>query len=321
MIARLGPRAEEHTIVVAIGGNALQAPGEQGDIHQQFAHTRESMEALVALAREGWRMAVVHGNGPQVGDALVRNELARAEVPPLPLGVLVAATAGWIGYMIQQSLQNALFRAGVDRPVSTVITQVLVDPADPTMREPSKPIGRVMDEPTARKLAAEMGWTVGPTPSGWRRLVASPKPTGVVEGEQVRRLVEAGTIVVALGGGGTPVYPDPELGLEGVDAVVDKDRAAGVLAHAIEAEMLLVLTNVEGVYRSYGTPEQSFLPRLTVAEAEALLAAGELGSGSMRPKVEAAVHFVRGGGSRACIARLDRGVEAVAGEAGTVIVP
>jgi len=321
MIARLNPGGQEHTIVVAIGGNALQAPGEHGGIHEQFAHTRESMAALVELAREGWHLAVVHGNGPQVGDGLLRNELARHEVPPLPLGVLVAATAGWIGYMIQQSLQNALARAGVDRPVATVVTQVMVDPMDPSMRAPSKPIGRVMDEARARKLGADLGWTMGRAGEGWRRVVPSPRPTAVVEGAQVRRLVEDGTIVVALGGGGTPVYADPELGLEGVDAVVDKDRAAAVLAHAIGAELLLILTNVDGVYRHFDTPDQVLVERLTLLEAEALLASDELGSGSMRPKVEAAVEFLRGGGGRACIARLDRGIAAVAGEAGTSIVP
>jgi carbamate kinase len=321
MIARLNPAGQEHTIVVAIGGNALQAPGERGDIHEQFAHTRESMEALVALAREGWHLAVVHGNGPQVGDGLLRNELARHQVPPLPLGVLVAATAGWIGYMIQQSLQNALALAGVDRPVATVVTQVIVDPDDPSMREPSKPIGRVMDAVTARKLSEDMGWTVAEQGSGWRRVVPSPRPTAVVEAEQVRRLVEDGTIVVALGGGGTPVYAHPELGLEGVDAVVDKDRAAAVLAHAIRAELLLVLTNVDGVYRDFGRPGQRLIERMSVAEAEALLASGDLAAGSMRPKVEAAVDFVRGGGGRACIARLGHGTAAVAGTAGTSIVP
>ncbi|HEX7117220.1 MAG TPA: carbamate kinase [Longimicrobiales bacterium] len=313
--------AKDRKIVVALGGNALIAPGERGDIHQQFAHTRESLEPIVELAGQGWTIAVVHGNGPQIGDELLRNEAARTELPPLPLGVLDAATAGWIGYMIQQSLQNALVRAGVRRDVVTLITQVVVDPNDPEMREPTKPVGRVMDEARAREMEREHGWTVGPVSGGWRRLAPSPRPLSVVESDQVRRLVEAGTIVIAAGGGGTPVYHDAGLGLEGVDAVVDKDRAAQILARDIGAEVLLILTNVEGVYRRFGTAQQELLRVLPVSEAERLYRDGEFGKGSMGPKVEAAIGFIRGGGRRAHIARLDQGLAAVHGEAGTTIVP
>ena len=309
------------SIVVALGGNALLPPGERGDIHQQFAHTRESLEPVVELARAGWRIVLVHGNGPQIGDELLRNELARDRLPPLPLGVLVAATAGWIGYMIQQSLQNALERAGIDRGVVTLVTQVLVDPADPATHEPVKPVGRVLDEESARALQQELGWVVGRGPEGWRRLAPSPRPLAIVEREEIRRLVEADTIVIAAGGGGTPVYRDPVLRLEGVDAVIDKDRAAAVLARDIGAEVLLILTNVEGVFVGYGRPDQRLIGQLTASRAQELLEAGEFGSGSMGPKVEAAISFVRGGGKRAIITRLDLGLAAVRGEAGTVIVP
>jgi carbamate kinase len=311
---------EAHTIVVALGGNALLPAGERGDIHDQFAHTRESLVPIVSLARAGWRIALVHGNGPQVGDELFRNEMARAALPPLPLGVLVAATAGWIGYMIQQSLQNALERASIRRRVVTLITQVLVDPDDPATHEPVKPIGRVLDEETARTLASELGWTVGPAGEGWRRLVSSPRPQAIVERDLIRRLVADGTIVIAAGGGGTPVYHDPRLRLEGVDAVVDKDRAAEVLAREIGAEILLILTDVDGVYRDWGTPRAELMRRLDAREAERLLAEGQLGRGSMGPKVEAAVAFVDGGGRVAYIGRLDRGLETVNGETGTMIV-
>src|SRR5512138_1452046 len=250
---------EGRTIVVALGGNALLPAGERGDIHQQFAHTRESLEPIVALAAAGWHIALVHGNGPQVGDELYRNEMARSALPPLPLGVLVAGTAGWIGYMVQQSLQNALERAGVRRRVVTLITQVVVDPDDPATHEPVKPIGRVLDEATARTLAAELGWTVGPVETGWRRLVPSPRPRAIVERALVRALIGQGTIVIAAGGGGTPVYHDPRLRLEGVDGVIDKDRAAEVLAREIGADVFLILTNVEGVYRGYGTPDAELI--------------------------------------------------------------
>jgi carbamate kinase len=320
MIACLaGSRGHGRGIVVALGGNALLPPGEQGNIAQQFAHTRESLAPIVALAAEGWRIAVAHGNGPQIGDELLRNERAMEELPPLPLGVLVAGTAGWIGYMIQQSLQNALRRVGVRRDVVTVITQVVVDPADVSAWKPVKPIGRVMEEAVARRLESELGWTVGRTPTGWRRLVASPHPRGIVEADEIRRVWDGGAIVIAAGGGGTPVREDPVLGLEGVDAVIDKDRAAAVLARTVGADVLLILTNVDGVYRGYNAPESELLRRLTADEAERLLGTGELGEGSMQPKVEAAVAFVRGGGRRAHIARLDQGLAAVEGLAGTCI--
>lgn len=315
-----GDESVPGTIVIALGGNALQPEAERGEIHEQFAHTRESLGAIVELASIGWHIAIVHGNGPQIGDALERNELARVEAPPLPLGVLVAATAGWIGYMVQQSLRNALDAAGVDRTVVTLITQSLVDPAE-ARAEPTKPIGRYMDEAAARLLEREAGWSVGRAGERWRRLVPSPRPTGIVEADQIRHLVHDGVIVIAAGGGGPPVYRDPRLGLEGVDAVVDKDRAAEVLARGIGASVLMILTNVDGVYRGFGTEEQTLLRTMTVAEAERLVADGGLGAGSMAPKVEAAASFVRNGGERAIIARLDQGQAAVQGDAGTTIVP
>jgi len=317
----ISPPKNRPGVVIALGGNALLPEGERGDIHQQFAHTRESLVPVVALARQGWRIAIVHGNGPQIGDELYRNELARREMPPLPLGVLVAGTAGWIGYMIQQSLENALEAEGIRRNVVTLITQVEVDPNDPATREPSKPIGRVLEREYAEQLQREFGWTMRPESGGMRRLVPSPMPVAIVESRQIRRLVDHGTIVIAAGGGGTPVYRDPVLRLEGVDAVIDKDRAAAVLARDIGAGVLLILTSVDGVYRGFNTPAREFIARLTVNEAEDLLRAGELGRGSMAPKIEAAIAFVRGGGERAHIARLDRGQAAIEGVEGTVIVP
>jgi carbamate kinase len=311
---------QDRTIVIALGGNALAQPGEEGTITQQFRHTRESLSAVVELAREGWRIAIVHGNGPQVGNELIRNEQSRHLVPPLPLGVLVAATEGWIGYMIQQSLQNALRRAGVERQVVTIVTQVLCDPEDPELARPTKPIGRTMDEATARALAAELGGDVRETKGGWRRVVPSPRPTEIVERPMIRSLVAEGHLVIAAGGGGCPVYVHEKWGLEGIDAVIDKDRAAAILGRDIGAEVLVILTDVECVYLDYGKPAQRALRRLTVDEAEEMLRTGQLGEGSMAPKVEAAASFVRGGGRRAIIARLDQGREAVAGEAGTEIV-
>ena len=303
------------TIVVALGGNAVAPAAERPTISNQFRRTRESLGPIVDLARAEWRIALVHGNGPQVGDELARNEIATDQVEPLPLGVLVAGTAGWMGYMIQQSLQNALARAGVRRSVVTLITQTMCDADDPNLRTPSKPIGHQLDAVRQARLEAR----AIPVRDG-RRLAPSPRPTGIVERDMVRHLVAAGHIVIAGGGGGPPVYRDARLGLEGIDAVADKDRVAAILGREIGAQVLLILTNVAAVYRAYGTPRQEPIRRLSLAAADHLLAGTELGTGSMRPKVEAAADFVRAGGARAIIAELADGLAALRGEAGTTIV-
>jgi len=310
------------TIVVAIGGNALSPSGEAASVQNQFRHTRQSLEVIVPLALEGRGIAIVHGNGPQVGDALVRNEAARDLVDPLPLGVLVAGTAGWIGYMIQQSLENALARQGCERRVVTLISQVRVEADDPALRKPTKYVGRALDEATADVLRAA-GIRVEADGNGnLRRLVPSPRPAEIVESRMVADLVARGDIVIAAGGGGIPVYRDEHLGLEGVDAVVDKDRAAAILAVSIGAAELLILTDVDGVYTGWGTADATRIDRLPVSAARRLLAGPELAGagGSMRPKVEAAMEFVASGGRRAVIAALEDGPEAVAGRAGTEIV-
>ncbi|MGH7631838.1 MAG: carbamate kinase [Gemmatimonadales bacterium] len=308
------------TAVLALGGNALARAGEPATITNQFRHARESVSPIVQLARDGWRIAIVHGNGPQVGDELARNEIARREVEPLPLGVLVAATAGWIGYMLQQSLQNALHAARVERDVVTVITQTLIDPFDPALNHPTKPIGHALADERVDEFR-EWGFPVGRDGRGrWRRLAASPRPTGVLELALVGRLLDAGVIVIAAGGGGPPVYEHLLLGYEGVDAVVDKDRVAAVLAAELGAEVLMILTDVDAVYHAWGTPAARPLRRMTLAEVDALVASGGADEGGMKPKLEAAAGFVRGGGMRAVIARLSDGPAALRGEAGTTLV-
>ncbi len=307
------------TTVVALGGNALALADETVTITSQFRHARESMAMIVELARAGWGIVLVHGNGPQVGDELARNEAARRLVEPLPLGVLVAETAGWIGYMLQQSLQNALAAARVPRQVATVITQTLVDRYDPALNHPSKPIGHPLSDGEVARLR-EAGRAVGRDGAGrWRRMATSPRPLAVVELPVVRQLVEHGTIVIASGGGGAPVYDDPLLGLEGVDAVVDKDRVAAILAAQLGAEALMILTNVDAVFEGWGTPAARPIRRMSVARADALIAAGELDEGGMKPKIEAAADFVRAGGGRAVIARMGAGPAALRGETGTTI--
>ena len=313
------PPAPAGTIVVALGGNAVAPPDERPTIANQFRHTRASLGPIVDLARAGWRITLVHGNGPQVGDELARNEIAADQIEPLPLGVLVAATAGWMGYMIQQSLQNALARVGVPRQVVTLITQTRCDPNDPNLRSPTKPIGHALDAVRVARLRARGVPVKEEEPGRWRRLAPSPKPIAVVERDMIRALVAEGHIVIACGGGGPPAYSDPALLLEGIDAVADKDRVAAILGREIAADVLLILTNVDAVYHSYGTPRQEAIRRLTLAQADHLLAGKELGAGSMRPKVEAAADFVRAGGKRAIIAQLSRGLEALQGQAGTTI--
>jgi carbamate kinase len=268
----------------------------------------------VDLAAAGWNIVLVHGNGPQVGDELARNELAADQIEPLPLGILVAGTAGWMGYMIQQSLQNALERAGVQRSVVTLITQTLCNADDPDLRTPSKPVGHKLDPVREARLAAR-----GIPVRDGRRLAPSPKPAGIVERQMIRDLASTGHIVIAGGGGGPPVYRDPKLGLEGIDAVADKDRVAAILGRDIEARVLLILTNVSAVYHGYGTPRQEAIRRMSLAQADHILAGKELGTGSMRPKVEAAADFVRTGGERAIIADLSDGLAALRGDAGTTI--
>ena len=307
------------TAVLALGGNALARADEPATIANQFRHARESMAAVVPLAREGWRIVIVHGNGPQVGDELVRNEAARKLVEPLPLGVLVAETAGWIGYMLQQSLQNGLAAARVPRQVVTVITQTLVDRYDPALSQPTKPIGHALSPQEATRLR-ELGRAVAKDGAGeWRRLATSPVPIGVVEFPVIQQLLAQGALVIAAGGGGPPVYQDPFLGLEGVDAVVDKDRVSAILATQLEAEVLMILTNVDAVFEGWGTPNARPIRRMSVEAAERMIAGTSLDVGGMKPKVEAAANFVRRGGKRAIIARLSDGPAAMRGETGTTI--
>jgi carbamate kinase len=308
------------TAVLALGGNALARSGEPATVTNQFRHARESVAPIVELAKQGWRIVIVHGNGPQVGDELVRNEFARHVAEPLPLGVLVAETAGWIGYMLQQSLQNALAAARVEREVVTLITQSLVDRYDPALSRPTKPIGHGLSGAEAARLR-ESGRAVGKDGAGeWRRMATSPLPLGIVEFPVIQQLLERGVIVIAAGGGGPPVYQDPILGLEGLDAVVDKDRVSSILASQLTADVLMILTNVDAVFEGWGTPAARPVRRMTLEQADSMIAGGSLDAGGMRPKVEAAAAFVRRGGGRSIIARLSQGPAALRGETGTTIV-
>jgi len=305
--------------VIALGGNAIIKPGEEGNIFQQFAHTRESLGGIEELIRQGYKLAITHGNGPQVGNLLIQQMAGIAHgVSPLPLGVLNAATEGTMGYMIEQSLQNRLLRAGIDRKVTTVLTQVEVSAADPSIANPSKPIGPFYSQEQAEKLRAEYGWTIKEDAGrGWRQFVASPLPISIPMGEEIRRMVEEGRIVIACGGGGIPYYVEADGTFEGFDAVIDKDFASALLARVIEADLLVILTGVDKVAVHYGQPDQRELDELTLAEAQAWLEAGEFPAGSMGPKIRAAIRFLEEGGNEVLITSIEKVVDAMAGKTGT----
>lgn len=308
------------TIVVALGGNALIEEGTQGTIQEQFENTRKSMAAIVGLVKEGHHVVLTHGNGPQAGVHLIRNEAGAAQVPPATLNVIVADTQGSIGYMVQQSLMNALVKAGVKKDVVTVVTQVVVDKNDPSMLNPTKYVGPFFKEADLDACKSK-GWVMKEDPGrGYRRVVASPIPVDVVEKETIHELLKGGKVVIAVGGGGVPVCRNADGTLDGVDAVIDKDRASALLASQIGADELLILTGVDRVAINFKKPDMKVLDSMTVAEAEKHMADGQFPKGSMGPKIEAAVDFIKRGGKLVVITSLEKAQEAVDGKAGTRVV-
>jgi carbamate kinase len=307
------------TVVLAIGGNAL-APAGLGDFADQETRARRVAETALAILDGGQRLLVVHGNGPQVGALAMAQEAVAREVPPQPLFVLGAMTQGQLGYLLAQAIGDALDRDGRTRSVAAVMTQVVVRADDPAFGRPTKPIGPFFSEGRARRLAEARGWAVAEDAGrGWRRVVASPSPVEVVEGDEIRRLLDAGEVVVACGGGGVPVAREGRE-LVGVDAVIDKDFAAALIGSLVGASSLLLVTGVDEVLLDFGTPDERPVARMTVAEARAHLADGQFPAGSMGPKIEAAVRFVEGGGESAVVTSLERIADALAGRAGTRIV-
>lgn len=280
--------------VVAFGGNALVRDETHQSIGDQYATVVDTVPAIVDMIEGGWNIVVTHGNGPQVGYILRRSELAREEVAPVPLDYAVGDTQGAIGYMFSKALYNELARRRIHRPVATVVTQTVVDSLDPAFTRPTKPVGAFFDEASARRHARELGWTVSPDGErGWRRTVPSPKPQEIVELETIRNLIDAGTLVIACGGGGIPVARGVDDQLVGVEAVIDKDRSSGLLAAQLEADLLVIPTGVEQVAIRFGTPAQEWLNQLTPELAAHYLAQGHFGEGSMQPKVEAILDFLR----------------------------
>lgn len=304
--------------VIALGGNALIKEGQEGTIYEQFANTREIMKQIVKIIQDGWDVVITHGNGPQVGAILLQNELARDITPSMPLGICVAESEGLIGYMLQQCLSNALKKAGIDRPVVTLITQVLVDEDDPSFKNPTKPIGPYYSDDDVEELKKE-GYKIKKQKDGWRIVVPSPDPKTIVEGKIIKRMLEEDVIVIASGGGGMPVIEKEGWGLDGLEAVIDKDLASERLAEAIGAELLLILTNVENVYINYGKPDQKTLKNITLKEIKKYYDEGHFLEGSMGPKILAAVRFLNSGGKKAIISHVDKGWQAFKEETGTII--
>lgn len=309
------------TIVVALGGNAILQAGERGTAAEQKRNIENTVKQIVKLIKDNHRVIVTHGNGPQVGTLMIQQEAAKGKVPPMPLDVCGAQTQGQIGYMIQNSLENEFKRLGINKKAVTLITQVLVDKNDPAFANPTKPVGPFYTEEEARRAMEEKSeiW-IEDSGRGWRRVVPSPDPKGIVERDIIKSLVERDFVVIASGGGGIPVIEDADGSLLGVEAVIDKDLAGEKLAHEVGADTFVILTDVPYVAINYGTPSQKNLEKVTLAEMENYKKQGHFRAGSMGPKVEAVCRFVRRGGKMAVIASLDKAVDAVYGKTGTVIV-
>jgi carbamate kinase len=309
--------------VVAIGGNSLITDKDHQTVADQYLAAGETDHHIAQLVQAGWDVAISHGNGPQVGFIMRRSELARHELHEVPLDVCGADTQGAIGYALQQNLVNDFRRMGIEKSVVTVVTQVEVGIDDPAFAKPSKPIGSFLDEAEARRRETDEGWdVVEDAGRGWRRVVASPQPKRIVEIDVIRRLLDAGVVVIAAGGGGIPVVADGNGDLHGVAAVIDKDLASALLANEIDADVLLISTAVEKVALNWGTPEQRWVDQLDVDEVKRYLAEGRhFAEGSMAPKMRAVIRFLEGGGQQALITDPQNIERAVAGETGTRVVP
>ena len=311
------------TAVLALGGNAIIKAGEKGTITQQFANTRESLSGIVELIKRGYHLSITHGNGPQVGNLLRQQEAGEKEgIPQLPLGVLNAATEGTMGYMIEQSLQNKLHKSGIKKRVITIISQVVVDKNDPSMLNPTKFVGSTYyTAQQAEELHQKLGWILKEdSGKGFRRVVPSPYPIQIIPAATIKELVDRGEIVIAVGGGGIPIYIEEDGTYEGVDAVIDKDFASSLLALEIKADLFVILTGVEKVSINYGKENQQDLDRMTVAEAKRYFAEKQFPAGSMGPKIQAAIDFLERGGSEVLITSIEKIVDAFEGKTGTRIV-
>ncbi len=309
------------TLVVALGGNAIQQKRERGTAAEQFANVSRAMASVAELAHRGYRVVLTHGNGPQVGTILLQQAAAEeAEgIPAMPMDVAGAMSQGQLGYMMQQCLQNELRKRGRPWPVATVVTQVVVDPHDPAFERPTKPIGPFYSAEKAEELRSRGFTVIEDSGRGYRRVVPSPMPAAIVEIYAVKTLVNSGTLVICSGGGGIPIVRDESGMLRGVEAVIDKDLGASLLAQRLDADRLLILTDVEKVSINFREPGQQELSRLSIEETKRYIEEGHFAAGSMGPKVQAALRFVEAGGKQAIITHLHKAIDALEGKTGTSI--
>ncbi len=316
---------KEELLVIALGGNAIKQAHEEGTTEQQFKNVDTTANQIAKIAKAGYKIVVTHGNGPQAGALLIQQEEANGLVPAQTLAVCGAMTQGQIGWMMQNRISYRLKENGIDTPVCTVVTQVVVSEDDPDFKDPTKPVGPFYTKEEALKHRDEKGYIVKEVKpgveKGWRRVVPSPEPIKVVEGEAINILVDNDVIVIASGGGGIPVKENDDGSYSGVEAVIDKDRAGFKLAQAVKADKFLILTDVEKVFINFNKPDQKALDTITVAEAEKYMAEGHFLMGSMGPKVQAAIRFVKWSGKEAIISSLDKALDALQGKTGTHIVP
>ena len=306
--------------IIAIGGNSLIADQEHKTVEDQFSISKVTCRHITDMVEQGWDVVITHGNGPQVGFILLRSELSADQLHTVPLDSVGADTQGALGYMLQQNLYNEFLRRGMNRNSCTVITQVVVERDDPAFQDPTKPIGPIYTEEVAKKKRDEENWDIVEIPNkGWRRVVASPQPLRIVEMESIKSLIDGGFIVIAVGGGGIPVVENSDGALGGVPAVIDKDRASSLLARMLGVDLFLITTDIDRVYVNYGKPDQKPLDNITVGEAEMYLERGEFLPGSMGPKIESAIDYLRNGGEKVIITSPKNIGKAIAGEAGTHI--
>ncbi|USG64325.1 carbamate kinase [Brevibacillus ruminantium] len=309
----------KQTVLVALGGNAILQPKQEANFQNQYENVKTSCQFLAKLVHNGYNIVVTHGNGPQVGTILRQNEEASHVVPAMPLDVCSAESQGFIAYMMQQALHNELNRIGSPKHVVSVVTRTEVSADDPAFANPDKPIGVFYSEEEAKKLSAEKGWTVAEDAGrGWRRVVPSPTPLSIVESASIVDLINGGHIVISCGGGGIPVVKKADGSYQGVEAVVDKDRSGCKLAEQIQADIFVILTDVEHVYINYGKENQKALTNVTLEELEGYIAEGQFSAGSMGPKIEAAYKFAKQGGT-AIICALNKADLALEGKSGTRI--
>ena len=311
----------QKTIMIALGGNALSPKNEASTIIDQFSHTRESLKAVMHFIQANYNICITHGNGPQVGAELIRNENACGAISPLPLGVLVANTQGAMGYMIQQSLQNALYNENTKREVVSFISQMKVDGNDPAIEKPSKYIGKCYTTDEARKHMDKFGWLMREQePNKWRRIVPSPKPLYIFNGKSIKHLVDFGTIVIAGGGGGIPAYNLEDGTLTGLDGVIDKDMTAALLGRIIKAQALFIITDVDNIYLNFKTDSQEAINETTARNMESWLKEGHFWRGTMAPKIRAALYFLKYHGKEVIITSIINLEKAIKRKAGTRIL-